>query len=533
MPTLIRNGILTLAFLWLASPAGATFPGIEIALWDPHFAKEDRSDPQYLRILELARNRQYAEALKIAEQLIAERPEKGTPPILKGFLLYEMKRYREAFFSLQKGRSIQHRHPAIHYGLCQMYRHLGHVELSDRACTIAVNQHPEQPEAHYERALTLAAQGKMEDANRELAEAARLDPENPEYPYQEGLNWNYLNRPDQARKAFEKALALDPGHLGAGYQLGYLLATQNQTEQAENYLNRVYDTRRDDPQVEAARLLLEYLKKHGSAPLPTRVVPARYHLSRSQKLYQEGDYGLALFEIQTAARLAPDNLATQQILVGLASLLIRLDVAQQAVNHLIQITAEQPQLQAKAYQELGDLKLLQGDLAAARQAYRKAVELGDPDQLAQVSLEELPPPGRVKPFHHSDEWLLDPSEALNRKGEAFAHYGMFKRALALYGLALRLNPQNLESKLNTATAYYNSGQYNRAVALLEKILITHPNHPHLFSHRVLLARAYARKKDFKEAARNLELASRIKPEAVRALKSDPVFQALKDHPAFQ
>jgi len=524
--------LLALGLAGWVAPAQATFPGVEIALWDAHFAKQDRSDPRYRHILDLAIKKQYAEGLEEAEALIGERPEKGTPLILKALLLYEMKDYRNAFFTLQKGRTIQPRHPAIAYGHCELYRHLGTVDLSDRACKIAVEQHPDQPEAHYEKALTHAAQGQMEEAVRELAEAARLDPKNPAYPFEMGMYSTYLNRPDQAKTAFEKTLALDPNHLEAAYQLGYLFATQNQLVQAEQYLNRVYDTRLDHPQVEAARILLEYLKKSDPATLPRAVDPASYHMSRSKKLYREGDYGLSFFEIQTAARLNPGDPATQQILIGMASLLLRLEVAEKAVRNFLETTRGNPKLQAKGYQELGDLKVLEGDLTEARQAYQKAVGLGDPDQLAKTSLAELPPPGKVTPFRHSDAWLLSPPEALNRKGEAFAHYSMFNRAIALYSMALRMDPNNLDSQLNTATAYYNSAQYNRAIALLEKILITHPNHPHLFSHRILLARAYAQKGDIPGAARNLEQASRLNAEEVRALKSDPVFKNLRANPVF-
>ncbi|MFQ5481901.1 MAG: hypothetical protein ACE5ER_03990, partial [Nitrospinaceae bacterium] len=62
--------------------------------------------------------------------------------------------------------------------------------------------------------------------------------------------------------------------------------------------------------------------------------------------------------------------------------------------------------------------------------------------------------------------------------------------------------------------------------------VSHPNHSNLFAHRVLLARAYARKGDDQGALTNLQMARRMKPDLVRSLKQDPAFAALRENPVF-
>ncbi|WP_282010797.1 tetratricopeptide repeat protein [Nitrospina watsonii] len=523
----IGVGGVLFALLLQATPAAATWPGIEIALWDPHFAKHDRKDPQYLKVLELAQNGQFTEAMQWVDRLHEERPSKGTPVILKALLLYELGQYRDAHQTLLHGRNIQPRHPAIHYANCEIYRKLGVVDLSKRSCEIAINQHQhaQVPEAHYEYALTLAANGEMSKANRALQEAAAQDATDPVYLYEQGMNSFYLNDLHAAEQAFLKALERDPQHIDSLYQLGYLHAVQNHLEKAQSFLEQLYGMRTSHPKVDSARQLIEMIKKGRVDELPKRVIPQEYHLSRSRSLYQAGEYGLALFEIQTAARLNPKDKPTQEILVGLASLLLRLDLTESAIETLLANIDNDPILRAKSYQELGDLNALRGNMKEARTFYQKSMELGDPDNLAKTSLSELPPnqhdiPGAL----HPDELFFQPAEALNRRGELFSHYGMHKRALAVYSMVLRMDPNHLMAKLNTAATHYNTGEYGRSISILEKISMRHPNHPYILSHHVLLAKCYAQKGDEPQMVRNLLYVKENKPEILVTLKLDPAFK---------
>jgi len=131
------------------------------------------------------------------------------------------------------------------------------------------------------------------------------------------------------------------------------------------------------------------------------------------------------------------------------------------------------------------------------------------------------------------EIFIRPAEALNRKGEVFAHYGMFERALGVYSMVLRMDPTNLMGKLNSAAAYYNGGQNDHAISLLEKIFVTHPNHEHVLSHHVLLAKAYCKKGDIDLALKNLIWIKQTRPETLQTLKTDPAFEKIKGHELFQ
>jgi len=531
---LVLGATVAMGFMMFSQPAEARFPGMDITLWDSHQAKEDRKNSDYIQFHKLVEEKKYDEAMQLIDLAHQQNPQKGTPLILKSLLLYELKRYKESYTVLQQGRRIQPRHPAISFAHCRIYRTMGRVNLSDQACKISVHQHKDSADAHYEFAQTLAGMGYMTLANKELKQAARLDETNSIYHFERGMNSFYLNDLEQAEKSFLEALSLNPADLESGYQLGYLYTLQKKFRKAEDHLSRIWQTRQKHPKVEAARALIELIKKGDTDKLPSKVDPHKYHFDRSRSLYQSGQYGLSLFEVQTAARLKPNDKATHQVLVAISSLLLQLDLTEKSVKELLSAHPNDKILQAKGLQELGDMKVMRGQLDQARDYYKQSEALGDPNGLAKTSLAELPSKTPdTQGALDSKEPFFDPTEALNRKGEVFAHYGMYQRALALYSLALRTHPGFLMSKLNMAAVYYKMGTPHKTITLLERTLISHPDHEHILSHRVLLAKAYAQKSNRDKALENLKLIREAKPSILRALREDPAFKDLKDHELFK
>lgn len=529
-------------------PAGseATFPEPSIAHWDVSVSDE-RKDPDYQKIQGLARDKKYREAMELVDKKERQFPKESTPKFLRAFLLNETGDYREALtgFRTASGdqeRSLmghassgeQSRHPALYFGYCQVYRNLGDSELSERACKIAIGQHPDSPQPRYEYAQTLVATGMMENANSELEQAARLDPANPRYHFERGMNFFYLNRVSDAENAFLKALAADPNDMSSSYQLGYLHAAKKEKDKALPYVKRVLDGDKANPYWQSAKTLLDYINKDELDRLSLKTDPHEHHMGRSQTLYRSGKYGLSLLEIQTASRLKPKDAKTLEILVGMTSALLRLDQNEAAVARLIDLAKGNPVLEASGYQELGDIRVLQGNLDGARKNYEKALSLGDPNKLAKSSLAELPKDSSIPILRaNPDELIAQPAEGLNQKGEIFAHYGMYERATAMFAMAMQMDPSHLMSKLNIATAYYHAGKYDRAISILERILLANGNHPHILAHRVLLAQAYAKNGDIDSCIKNLEIALKLSPAIKKTIAADPAFQSLKDKEPFK
>ncbi len=511
----------------------ATFPGETLILWAYDLEKE-KLDPQILKVMERVKEKKYEDARTLLEAEIQAGRNGTTPTILLGILLNEMGEYKQSILKLREGAAAQRRHPALNFGYCQTYRNLGMSALSLRACQIAIEQHQNSPEAHFEYAQTLAAMGDMETSNQELARAEELDKANSIYPFAQGMNYFYLNQLDSAEKAFLRVLKANPDDLKAAYQLSYLYAIQKKTDQAKTYIDQILNSGKNDPNVDSAKNLQDYINKDALDRLPGKTVPDEYHLKRSQGMYRAGKYGLSLMEIETASKLKPDDLKIGEILVGMYSILFRLPETETAVRVLIGNPKAGAALKARSYQELGDLMLLQGRLKDARKFYEQSKTQGDPNQLSEISLKEFPKEDSDALYKiDPNDVYIQPEESLNHKGEIFAFYGMHERAIAVYSMVLQMNPKSLTSKLNMATSFYHQAKYNQAIGLLEKILLSQSKHKYILAHRLLLAQAYVKKGKFKPGIKHLAQAVQSNPNVKAAIKKNPVFEVLNDEPDYQ
>ena len=201
---------------------------------------------------------------------------------------------------------------------------------------------------------------------------------------------------------------------------------------------------------------------------------------------------------------------------------------------MISIAGETDIISAKGYQELGDIEVLRGNLSKARAYYEKVLKLSDPNGIARQTLDELPKNNGPKtaPLKRT-EVFIDPNIALNRKGELFAQHKMYKRAIAIYSLASRIKPNHLPTMLNTATVYYNSENYGKAISVLERLLLSYPNHENMLAHRILLAQSYVKSKNRGKGLKNIAIAIKINPAAKTVIKANPVFQILQEMDEFR
>ena len=534
MVSLKKSLLATALFLIAVTPANATYPSLNIAHWDLSVSN-DRNDPGYQKVRDLVTQKQFDAAITILDEKINNQPKEATPEILKAIILNEKDKTLKALEVLLTGFKKERQHPGIHFAFCQIHRKLGNALVSEKACIITAQQHHQDPLSHYEFALTLMARGEAKKANKELAESAQLDPKNSTYPYEQGMIFNYLNQNDKAEKSFKQALSLDKGNIEAAYQLAYIYAKRNDKEQAEFYINHIIDNQPSESQSSSAKLLKEYIYKNDIDKLPLKVIPGQYHLSRSKSLYKAKQFGLSLIEAETAARLSPGDLKVQEVLVGLHSMFLRLDMAKKSVEKYIEYAKNNEKFKSRGYQELADIEVLRGHLNQAKKLYEKARDMGDPNGIAKTTLDEFPEiVNKVKQQPLNPNILfINPIEALNRKGEVFAHYGMYQRALGIYSMILRMDQVNLTALLNTATVNYKKEKYNRVISILERLFVIHPNHEHIIAHRLLLARSYVMKGDLGDGIKNLEMVLKMNPGVKKIITSDPTFEKLRALESFR
>ena len=447
--------------------AGATYPTPDIAHWELSVSQE-RKDEEYKKVQKLVEQKKYDKALAILDQKTKTSPKEASPLILKAMVLYEKGLVKESLENLLIGFKMERQHPALHFGFCQIHRKLGNAKISNRACIIAAEQHNNNALAHYEYAKTAKAMGDTKVALKELTEAEMLDPKNSTYPYQKGMIFIYLNNNSDAETKFKKALLLDEKNIDAAYQLAYLYATQNKKKLSNFYTKKILEMRLNHPKVESSKLLRDLVNKNETQQLPIKIEPPQYHFGLSKSYYQKKEYGLSLIEIETAAKLNPDDKKIQEVLLGMYSLFLRLDKAETAVSQLVTSAEDNDYIKSRGYQEWGDISILRGKLETAKKNYKKAKQLGDPKGIAKLTLDEFPNANTAVtqiPLN-PNELFIDPANALNRKGEIFAHFGLYQRALGIYSLILRMEPANLRALLNMATVNYRIKKFSLTVYFL-------------------------------------------------------------------
>ena len=145
-------------------------------------------------------------ALKFIDKFLEEYPNDPYALHMKGFLLYDVKKYRESVgllsLTLNKHPEASFAHNHLGYGLLKLERFM-EAESSHRKLIIA---YPNNPSVHDSYAETLAQQGKLAEAIVQLKKGLAMD---DRFAY----GWKHLaelhqqaEQPGLAKAAYENAL---------------------------------------------------------------------------------------------------------------------------------------------------------------------------------------------------------------------------------------------------------------------------------------------------------------------------------------
>ena len=121
-----------LLYIWALVMAGfpvgkaqATFPSMEIAHYEESITG-DRKDPEYLLIDKLAKEKNYAAAMSLVEKKIQSSFNKSSAWMLKGMLLNEIGKYRQAL-TVRHGSILL----CIENAFLTRFLHLGQLAFED------------------------------------------------------------------------------------------------------------------------------------------------------------------------------------------------------------------------------------------------------------------------------------------------------------------------------------------------------------------------------------------------------------------
>jgi tetratricopeptide (TPR) repeat protein len=400
----------------------------------------------------------------------------------------------------------------------------------------AVNLHPSNPDVLAALAATLAGVGRIDEAKTLYERQLSLsDSPSAKAAVLTNLARALCEQPDgltEAERRLDEALDLDPNHLPAVVTMADILYREEQWDRAERRLNEALRRMRGQPEqtaklyhrlgevyeklgrldegyrqlVEADKALpgqlmlrialgenrfqarrwrdaathLEGIADHVAAPnYPEEVALALAHGAMAELRQKRPERAAALHE--AALRLSPSH---PQTLRALADLAIergdRLEAARSL--RLVAESCGDPAEQRRLYEQIGDLHLALGNMAAAREAYEEAVARIEADSPEQVPLLEKTLAAQraegslrtaIETARRIADIVVEPKERAVRRCEIASfemEQGNFDRAADLLEQAIVDDPSDETALWSLCEAYERAGRGADVGETLRRVL---------------------------------------------------------------
>ena len=203
-----------------------------------------------------------------------------------------------------------------------------------------------------------------------------------------------------------------------------------------------------DTRIQACSRIIESRRLDGRPISRQRLAIAHAH--RGQAHEQNGDYGRAIAEFDSAIRLNPNNPWAYRNRADAYASKGDLDRAIADYNKAININPGY----AKAYSGRGVAYRRMGEFDQAIRDYGRAVRLNPRD-----------------------------AEVYKNRGAAYGSKGDYDRAIADYDAAIGLNPNMAIAYLNRGLAYAKKGAFDPAIADFDAAIGLNPNYTKAYANR--------------------------------------------------
>ena len=295
---------------------------------------------------------------------------------------------------------------------------IGRSEEAEQAFHRALAFSEENDPAHFNLGTHYMHEGRLEEALAALDRAIALNPNDSGYHQNRGLTLHRMGRDEEAVVAAREAIRVNPNNAGAWINLGNALGDLDQNEEAEAALRKAIELAPDT--CEGHFNLGVLLSDLG------RVHEAVAGIERALEIAPEDAF--ALYHLGT---IYCDKLRLYEKAVGL-------------MEHALRLDTENPIF----HQGLAVARCGAGDLPAAMDAYRKALEL-NPDHVG----------------------------AHMNVGRLHTMQGEFEEGLVWFEKAHELRPQGFLTNLNLGITLFQVGRPADAIPYVRTALEKRPNFP--------------------------------------------------------
>ena len=390
-----------------ADESGLAAPDVPLALSDPAVA-----DDRVSKIVEQLRQRNFDQALLMAQVLEEERPGSALPLHMQALALWATDQHSQAIQRLEDARRLAPRDFGVSYDLARFLRAAGQTEAAREIIEQALEIHAGSTRLKLELARIHGSQDDREAMRRELTEILEIDPGvsearvylarlqllagdgarairtvraapdrqagSPELLEALGQAQLAVGRADQAAATFERLTRTAPNAPGGYLAAGQAHLANDDPAQAATWLAKAHTLAPESKPVQLT--LAEAQIRAGDGRQAGGLIAAleAAHPDDADVVALRGRYAFAV-EGDTAAaerayRRALDLQAREEFAVRLARLQLhrgRVDAAGATLQAWIAAHPESRQ----ARQAAGEIQLAQADHAGAVQTYAQLVEL--------------------------------------------------------------------------------------------------------------------------------------------------------------
>ena len=358
-----------------------------------------------------------------------------------------------------------------------------------------IRDDPSSPRALLAKGRILIAQGRPQDAIPPLEQAVQTDVQSARGYYFLGIAQKALRMSDLARASFNRALALSPGMPEAEAQLASLNAAAGQNDEALDLAASALKERPGMPlaqiasakallakgQTQQAEAALQQLLSRDPTSLPA--LAQLLNVCRVEKKTAE-----AVTRIAGLVEQNPRN-ADLHFLLALGYFDLKdLDKSESALKQALALDPATPE----AYSLLANIDLARGAVDAAKQDFRKAINLRPRNLSNYLAL--------AAEFEREKNWSeaeklyekahqVDPDSVPAAGSLALLYLDHGGDANVAFSLAQAVRQKMPDSPLTADTlgwAYYKMGSYDSAVALLRESIKGAP-HNAMFEYHLGLA----------------------------------------------
>jgi tetratricopeptide (TPR) repeat protein len=336
----------------------------------------------------------------------------------------------------------------------------GERKQAIRALHDILKTNPGDADARLLLGSVLAEDGERSESIAQLTEAVRLRPQSAEARNALGEAFNGFGETKAARGAFEKAVALDPAFAQARVNLGSVLVQAGEFGAAAKHLDRA----------------LEILGHTADAAFP--------HYLRAKVNTEQDETQKAAAHLNEAVSLRPDFAEAWSDLGQARKALLDDAGALAAFKRAVEAGPDD----AVAQYRLGSEYLHQGEAHLAVVHLQKALGLNPDDQSTLYNLQSaLRQDGQVEQARKTKERLAEllrkrdkaaentlAGVQLNNQGAEFEKAGNLRSALEKYRAALELCPEHVGFRVNFAVALLRLGQWSQGIAELREAVRRDP-----------------------------------------------------------